>query len=335
MSCLMMDQILRRILFKLVSKLNLKKIIMMIAMLAWMSHSCFAASTHHVTSSNKTTSHKQTSSSAHTNHKKVKSKTSKLTRQKKSTASQRKSTIKKPKKTLRRPQTETPSPSPANMHAKVNTDNIEQSHLPGYLLTSIEKNLVDFVRKTVATIRYTAYKLGGTRIDTSRGIYVVDCSTYVDHILKTVYPSAFTSLTSWSRSEKPTSDDFYHYFTNLSAQSQHWNSIDDVEQLRPGDVLVFRYKNRTGNETGGHVMVVMDKPVREGNTFMVRIADSAPAGHSKDTRMRHTSGIGIGTMLLKVNPKTFQPYAYAWKVGSRWESNVNFAMARPIDIDSA
>jgi cell wall-associated NlpC family hydrolase len=330
MFCLMMDQLLSRILLQFISRLNLKKIIMMIAMLAWMSHSCFAATTHHTASANKPGTHKQTRTLAHTKQKKAKSKAGKLSRQKKT--SHRKSTTKKPKKNQRRTVNSTPITTTENPRAKINVDNIEQAHLPGYLLTSIERNLVDFVRKTVATIRYTAYKLGGTRIDDSRGIYVVDCSTYVDHILKTVYPNAYTSLTSWTGSEKPTSDDFYHYFINLSGESRHWNTIDDVEKLRPGDVLVFRYKNRSGNETGGHVMVVMDKPVRDGNTFMVRIADSAPSRHSEDTRTRHTSGIGIGTMLLKVNPKTFQPYAYAWKVGSRWESNVNFAMARPIDV---
>jgi hypothetical protein len=224
------------------------------------------------------------------------------------------------------------SPSAPHPSTKVDTENISVSHLPGYLLSSIEKTLVNFVRSSIESIRYTAYKLGGTRIDSSRGVYVVDCSSYVDHILKTVYPHAYTSLASWSGSEKPTTNDYYQYFMNLSDNSRHWNTVDDVEELRPGDILVFRTKNRFGNEIGGHVMIVMDKPIKNGNTFLVRIADAAPSGHSKDTRLPHASGIGIGTMLLKVNPQTFQPYAYAWKVGARWESNVNFAMARPIDL---
>jgi len=76
----------------------------------------------------------------------------------------------------------------------------------------------------------------------------------------------------------------------------------------------------------------MDKPLRSGNIFLLRIADSAPSGHSKDTRRPHASGIGIGSMLLKVNPHTARPYAYAWKIGARWETNVSFAMARPMDI---
>ena len=48
----------------------------------------------------------------------------------------------------------------------------------------------------------------------------------------------------------------------------------------------------------------------------------------------HNSGIGIGTLQLKVNPKTGEPSAYAWKVGSCWKKNVKFAMARPYDSEA-
>ena len=51
-------------------------------------------------------------------------------------------------------------------------------------VSSIEHQLVEFVHKTVDTVRYSAYKLGGRHFDTSRGIYILDCSDYVDNILK-------------------------------------------------------------------------------------------------------------------------------------------------------
>ena len=54
-------------------------------------------------------------------------------------------------------------------------------------------------------------------------------------------------------------------------------------------------------------MVVMSKPIPSDDAYLVRVADSAPSGHSQDTRQSHTSGIGIGTLLLKVNPKTGKP----------------------------
>jgi cell wall-associated NlpC family hydrolase len=225
------------------------------------------------------------------------------------------------------------SPAAVIKSTPINHSNLSSTpQLPAYSLSAMEKKFIDFVHNTIAKIRYTAYKLGGAKIDSSKGIYIVDCSRYVDHILKNTYPKAYTSLTAWSGSDRPTSNDYYHYFATMTSNSSHWNTVEEVTELRPGDVLVFRQKNRQGKEISGHVMVVMDKPIQDGNTFLVRIADSAPSRHSKDTRMPRSSGIGIGTILLKANPHTFQPYAYAWKIGSRWENNVNFAMARPLDL---
>jgi hypothetical protein len=197
---------------------------------------------------------------------------------------------------------------------------------------SMDKRLVEFINKMVATLRYSAYKLGGTHFDTSRGVYIIDCSNYVDRLLKETYPRAYSKLVNWSRSAKPTTHDYYHFFTKLSDDPQrYWNPVEDVKQLRAGDILVFRKKTNMGS---GHIVVVMDKPIRNKNMFILRIADSAPFRHSQDTRLPNVSGIGIGTMLLKVNPKTYQPSEYAWSLGSSWKKNFVFAMARPMDIRS-
>jgi len=199
-------------------------------------------------------------------------------------------------------------------------------------VSSFGQRLVNFVHKTVVNVKYTAYKLGGSHFDTLRGIYVVDCSTYIDNILKKIHPDAYTSLKNSSGSDKPTTKEYYNFFTQLKDDSDYWNKIDYVKELRPGDILVFRNK---GAHTGGHVMVVMNEPTKDSNGYAVRVADSAPVGHSEDTRTLHNSGIGIGTLQLKVNPKTGEPSAYAWKVGSYWQKNVKFAMARPYDSDEA
>lgn len=195
--------------------------------------------------------------------------------------------------------------------------------------------IVNFVHQLVENIKYSAYKLGGTRFDARRGIYVVDCSSYVDRILKTVHPRAFARLVHYSGSAKPTTRDFYQFFNNLTDEPQtYWDTVDDISKLRPGDLLVFRYRNEPENITKGHIVIVMDNPQRVNDTYRVRISDSAPVRHSNDTRMRRVSGIGIGTMLFKVHPKTYQPFAYAWGVHSKWEKNVRFAMARPLELRS-
>lgn len=193
------------------------------------------------------------------------------------------------------------------------------------------------VRNTMHHLKYSYYKLGGTYFNTLKGIYGVDCSDYVDHLLSSADPLAYKSLEHWTKTFKPTSEDYYIFFDAMPNASiwHYWYKVTTVRQLQPGDILVFRYKNLLGRDAYGHVMIVVDAPVldrHERDAYMVRVSDSAPIGHSDDTRRLHTSGIGIGTLLLKVNPKTGGPEAYAWSLGARWEYDMDFAMAKPMSI---
>ncbi len=220
--------------------------------------------------------------------------------------------------------------------ATINLNNMTPSHSSLNQMFSVKKNIVAFVQKTVETLHYSSYKLGGSKFDTERGVYVVDCSNFVDRILATVYPNAYSSLVNSTGADNPVTRNYFSFFRDLDDESDgYWNKINGVEELQAGDVLVFRYKNSRGNETGGHVMVVMDKPVHVSDFYFVRIADSAESGHSEDTRHRNESGIGIGTLLLKTNPKTGEPSAFAWGVNSSWNRKVKIAMARPKEMGSS
>jgi cell wall-associated NlpC family hydrolase len=220
--------------------------------------------------------------------------------------------------------------------ATVNLGSMSQPNSSLSMLFSVKQNIVSFIKNTVNNLHYSSYKLGGSRFDTQRGVYVLDCSNFVDRVLEKVYPNAYTSLVNSTGADNPASTHYFTFFRDLSDDSDdHWNKIDEVEKLQAGDVLVFRYKNSRGHETGGHVMVVMDKPTRVSDVYFIRIADSAPSRHSEDTRQQNESGIGIGTLLLKANPKTGEPSAFAWGVNSDWNRRVKIAMARPIEIDTS
>lgn len=199
----------------------------------------------------------------------------------------------------------------------------------------VPNKIVSTVDTTVATERHTAYKLGGHEFNPSQGQYVVDCSTYVSDVLKRSAPTAYESLVNNEDSDAPTSLHYYDFFNKLSYENNpYWTKVSDVQQLKPGDILVFRDKPYVHASVRGHVMVVMSKPVAASNAaYEVRVADSAPAAHTNDTRsISHHSGIGIGTMELKADSETGKPDAYAWKVGSPWKNNVNIAMARPASV---
>ncbi len=210
--------------------------------------------------------------------------------------------------------------------------NLDEAGSSIHFGTSMEARLVQFVQNSLENLRYSIYKPGGAHFDDSRGVYIADCSGFVDHVLKEIHPMAFSSIVTSMEVEKPNSADYYDFFSDLDERDSYWAKVDNIEQLRPGDILVVRYKNAHGHETGGHVMVVMDKPVHDIDSFMVRVADSAPAGHSEDTRSPHASGIGMGILRLRADPDTGEPQAFAWKIGSHWQNNVNIAMARPTDV---
>ena len=220
-------------------------------------------------------------------------------------------------------------PDPAKIHATpVNTP---QATIRPFYGTS----LVDFVDKTVDTLHYNSYSLGGGRFDAASGVYILDCSRFIDNILDRMYPDALHSLVHASGAQQPATIHYYDFFTDLyqGFSSRYWNPVEKIRQLRPGDILVFRFKKPQRGRAGGHIMIVMDRPVKTSHAFSVRVADSAPIRHSEDTRLLHESGIGIGTLLLKANPATGKPAAYAWERGGSWRRNVKFAMARPIRLD--
>lgn len=197
---------------------------------------------------------------------------------------------------------------------------------------SLGQRLVEYVKGIVYNSSYSSYKLGGSYFDAANGVYIVDCSNFVDNLIRDIYPNAYSKLVDRAGTEKPTSRSYYDFFTNLeNIRTHYWNPVKRVDELRPGDILVFRPNPALSEESTGHVMVVMSKPSKATNSFLIRVADSSPFRHSQDTRQLHVSGIGIGTMQLKANPKTGQPYAYAWQVGSRWTESMKIAMGRPIE----
>jgi cell wall-associated NlpC family hydrolase len=199
--------------------------------------------------------------------------------------------------------------------------------------SSNDKLVVHFVDKTVSNLHYSSYKLGGKRFDPNRGVYVLDCSSFVAHVLQEASPNAYISLVNATGADAPASQHYYDFFKELSSDSDsYWSKVSNVGDLRAGDILVFRYKNRHGIQTGGHVMVVMNKPIQDDDVYLVRVADSAPSRHSEDTRSSRSSGVGIGTLVLQANSRTGQPSAYAWGLDSYWNKNVNIAMARPKDV---
>lgn len=312
-------------------------ILLSMSSLVWANPSHAAPATaHHVTAKKTVSAHAKTKQTKQIKHSKHATSQKKNLKKKKSVSRKKSKTLKNNHSVIHHaanlPNIQTPNIQTPTIQAPAKTP----LSVATAFSTSVEQRLVSFVKRTVQTLRFSSYKFGGKHFDTNRGVYVLDCSSYVDNVLETVNPEAYSNLIDWSGSPQPTTRDYYQFFNNLSIEMDNrWKKVEDIDQLQGGDILVFRYKNNHGHETGGgHVMIIMDKPQRDNNIVWLKVADSASARHSNDTRPERRSGIGIGTILLKIDPHTFQPSAYAWNLGARWK-NVKIAMARPASSPSS
>jgi hypothetical protein len=193
-------------------------------------------------------------------------------------------------------------------------------------------NLLKLVKKVLHHISSNHYQLGGNIFDLNRGIYHLDCSEYVDNLVKRIDPTAYQTI-SKNGSIKPTSLDYFAFLSAIhSGQTRyHWYRVPNLSAVKAGDILVFRYKDLANKKSGGHMMVILAPPKKfiwSHDAYSLRISDSAPAGHTTDTRQAHTSGIGVGSLLLKIDPKSDLPIAYAWKWFAPWHTDMYYIIAR-------
>ncbi len=194
--------------------------------------------------------------------------------------------------------------------------------------------LVKLVNRTIRDNHYSTYRLGGTYFNLTRGVFIIDCSGYLDKLLQAAEPQAFQQVVKASGTARPNSLSYFNFIKKLPLYTpkQNWYRITKVSELTPGSVLIFRYKNLYGRRAGGHVMIIVSKPkVYKNNSheYIVRVADSTPFPHSRDTRNGRRCGIGEGTMLLHVNNAGY-PNGYAWSVGAHFEHEMKYAMAQPL-----
>ena len=174
---------------------------------------------------------------------------------------------------------------------------------------------------------YTAYQRTPDMNDTT-GVYLCDCSDYINTLLKRSSPAAYGQIPNYQRS--PTTKDYHTFFTLLKTSPSAgslWYRIRDARKLCPGDVIVWR------NETAGtgHIGLIMTpasiNPSRP-DEVLVRIADSTTSLHADDTRAAGTTGIGSGLIGIKIDSSGSAVGIY-WKGGiSRTAQLVNVKVGR-------
>lgn len=165
----------------------------------------------------------------------------------------------------------------------------------------------------------TSYYAHMTYMNEETGTRRTDCSGYVDYAVRRVLPDAYDKVPH-PNTQRPLANDWYkflkeRYQTVSTQEAARWREIIHVRELVPGDLVVWlKPENVTGDNTG-HIMIVTATPTagRSGE-YLVRIADSTSSPHANDSRGTTRTGIGTGTIGLKVDGWD-RPTAYYWRGG--------------------
>jgi cell wall-associated NlpC family hydrolase len=201
--------------------------------------------------------------------------------------------------------------------------------------TSEARELLVRVDDALNALTYTYYSEIADYWNDATGVYKVDCSGYVNRLVEDAVPSSYDAICDERDTTRPAAEDYYYTFRAIPYDTtrDHWRRIKRVKDLRPGDVLVWRYlEPDEHDESTGHTMIVVGLPERDtrwSNVYRVRVSDSARSGHSSDNRGNTGSGVGAGVMLLRYDPDSGVPTAYAWSLLGYWQTDIRFAAARP------
>jgi hypothetical protein len=181
--------------------------------------------------------------------------------------------------------------------------------------------LISAAQQAIGTLNpATSSYQHATSVNEATGTWQVDCSGFLDYLLSTHLPAAFSALGPPKSGPRPLASDFYYFFGGLTTAdpgptgTPTWYRVGKPAQLRAGDVMVWLDPASASGDTG-HVMLVLGPPTNgRAGELLVKVADSANSGHASDTRAAGQTGPGIGTVGLSIDGNG-DAVGYFWRGG--------------------
>lgn len=169
---------------------------------------------------------------------------------------------------------------------------------PAAVAATPAERLSAAARALLAAVKETEYA-HRTAIDVAAGRYVTDCSGLVSHLLERELPGHYAAIANTRGKVHPLAADFQEAF---AAGADLWQGVPRIAELRPGDVLAWRYVERKPGASSGHVVIIDALPIpEEGGVWAVAVIDSTSIPHEDDTR-RDGDGVGRGVIRLRAGP---------------------------------
>jgi hypothetical protein len=183
----------------------------------------------------------------------------------------------------------------------------EDSTLPG----TNRENLADAAQHLFSDMRETHYQ-HKTHVERAEGVYDMDCSGFVDYLLKRIAPGQFGQLHVEPGHARPRATMYFQLLHDLLKQPlRGWTAVRQLAHAQRGDVIAWELQASTqGPGDTGHVVIVAAAPIQVTEMiYRVEVYDSSGIRHDDDSRPEQTSGIGRGTITFRVNEKG-EPIAF-------------------------
>jgi hypothetical protein len=181
------------------------------------------------------------------------------------------------------------------------------------------ENIADAAEKLIGDIRETHYQ-HETHVVQSAGVYDMDCSGFVDFLLKRVAPDQYDRLPIEPGHARPRAVVYFELLDGLTRQDvPGWQPIRQLADAKRGDLIAWALEASTQKPGDtGHVVIVAAPPVLAApGEYRVEVYDSSGIRHDDDSRPKGTSGIGKGVIIFRVDQQ-------GMPVGFQFNSHAHF-----------
>jgi hypothetical protein len=198
--------------------------------------------------------------------------------------------------------------------------------------TQPSSKLVARAHRVLDTLKSSSYQ-HVTDIDEAAGEFHCDCSGLVSWLLKKELPAHYAAVPFPQRYKHPRAVEFCRFFENAPPDEKAgapWRRIAKIADARPGDVIAWRKDPLPETGTTGHIVLVDAEPklAAEG-VYEIVVIDSTTRGHKDDTRKADETGVGRGTIFLRVDGEG-RPVGYAPRTAAGPFAMYPIGIGRPV-----
>lgn len=183
--------------------------------------------------------------------------------------------------------------------------------------TRAAARVLEVLARIRASLRETRYQ-HRLVVREHAGVYRWDCSLMVGWVLARAAPRSVRHLASVPR---PLAEHFVRTIERAPTDrfARGWQRIEDIRDVRAGDVFAWRRPPGFPSRNTGHVGFALEAPRRVHglpNGWALRVADATGSVHENDTRpWPGEGGFGIGTLVFLTDDRGRGTH-YGW-LGTR------------------